>query len=143
MFWIVSKLDVEKVYWSFLQYMMVRMWFGKIEWIYSCVSLAHFSVLINGSPEGFFKSSKGLRQGDPISLPFQKIKEKWRSHISDAFCYCCRSFACIMERAKQVRLIDSFAIENVDCEVTHLQFAYDTIIFCEALVGQWILLSTF
>ncbi|RVW32756.1 hypothetical protein CK203_086353 [Vitis vinifera] len=37
------------------------------EWIWSCISTAKFSVLVNGELAGFFPSSKGLRQGDPLS----------------------------------------------------------------------------
>jgi len=33
-----------------------------------CVSMTNFAVLINGAPTKFFKSSKGLRQGCPLSL---------------------------------------------------------------------------
>ena len=35
--------------------------------MWSCISTAKFSVLVNGVPAGFFSSSKGLRQGDPLS----------------------------------------------------------------------------
>ncbi|RVW74266.1 hypothetical protein CK203_051029 [Vitis vinifera] len=39
-------------------------WVG---WMWRCISSAKFSVLVNGAPAGFFPSSKGLRQGDPLS----------------------------------------------------------------------------
>ena len=39
-------------------------WVGWIEW---CISTATFYVLVNGSPVGLFGSSRGLRQGDPLS----------------------------------------------------------------------------
>ncbi|RVW93013.1 hypothetical protein CK203_032808 [Vitis vinifera] len=42
-------------------------WLG---WMWSCISSAKFSVLVNGVPTGFFPSSKGLRQGDPLSPYF-------------------------------------------------------------------------
>ncbi|RVX05082.1 hypothetical protein CK203_019115 [Vitis vinifera] len=39
-------------------------WLG---WMWSCISTTKFSVLVNGVPAGFFPSSKGLRQGNPLS----------------------------------------------------------------------------
>lgn len=57
---VVCKLDFEKAYdmvdCNFLDYMLDCMVFG-IKWrcwIYNFVSLARFSVLVNGSPKGFF-----------------------------------------------------------------------------------------
>ncbi|RVW21265.1 LINE-1 reverse transcriptase-like [Vitis vinifera] len=70
---LICKLDIEKAYdsvnWQFLMRVMEKMGFGTKwrEWIWSCISTARFSVLVNGEPAGFFPSSKGLRQGDPLS----------------------------------------------------------------------------
>ncbi|XP_031745326.1 uncharacterized protein LOC116405480, partial [Cucumis sativus] len=40
-----------------------------VSWVRACVTSPMFSIMINGSLEGFFHGRKGLRQGDPLS-PF-------------------------------------------------------------------------
>ena len=69
---VLCKLDIEKAYdhvsWSFLLAVLKKMgfrerWIKRIDW---CISIVKFSVLINGSPSGFFRSSRELRQGDPL-----------------------------------------------------------------------------
>ena len=63
----LCKLDLEKAYdhvnWPFLIYVLTKMGFGKhwIRWISWCISSTSFSVIINGSPFGFFHSLRGLR----------------------------------------------------------------------------------
>ena len=44
--------------------MLPRKW---VDWIKWCITFASFSVLINGIPTGFFRISKGIGQGDPLS----------------------------------------------------------------------------
>ena len=56
--------------WEALLDLLKRMGFGVkwCRWICTCISTVQFSVLFNGSPADFFGSSRGLRQGDPLSL---------------------------------------------------------------------------
>ena len=64
---LLCKLDVEKafdhVHWEFLMQLLERGGFSAKwrQWIFFCISIVHFSILINDSPCGFFKSFRGLR----------------------------------------------------------------------------------
>ncbi|XP_019161001.1 PREDICTED: uncharacterized protein LOC109157602 [Ipomoea nil] len=70
---VVLKLDMAKAYdrvsWFFLVSVMRRMGFSEvwIDLVYRAVSNVWYSVIVNGVKEGFFTSSRGLRQGDPLS----------------------------------------------------------------------------
>lgn len=70
------KLDFRKAYESvrsvFMDQVLEKMGFGRIwhRWIWSCLTLAEMSIIINDSPSKPFKIEKGLRQGNPLSLFF-------------------------------------------------------------------------
>ncbi|GJT94434.1 RNA-directed DNA polymerase, eukaryota, reverse transcriptase zinc-binding domain protein [Tanacetum coccineum] len=62
------KIDIAKAY-DFLKQILTHFGFHKkiIEWIMTCVSSTAFSINVNGERHGYFKSGRGLRQGDPMS----------------------------------------------------------------------------
>ncbi|KAL9674284.1 hypothetical protein QQ045_030555 [Rhodiola kirilowii] len=67
------KLDISKAYgmvdWNFLCEIMAFFGFPDqlVKWIRACISTVKYSVVINGGMKGYFSSSRGIRQGDPIS----------------------------------------------------------------------------
>lgn len=67
------KVDIRKAYDSiegdFLHVVFQSLCFSSmsIQRILECVTTSTFSVCINGEFEGFFPSSRGLRQGNPLS----------------------------------------------------------------------------
>lgn len=69
------KLDTEKAYdrveWDYLKGMMVKLGFAEsfVNLIMSCVTSISFSVRVNGHYSELFKPTRGIRQGDPISVP--------------------------------------------------------------------------
>ena len=66
-------MDIMKAYdtvsWKFLLDILYYMGFPSmfIGWIRECVTTSKFSININGELISFFGSTRGLRQGDPIS----------------------------------------------------------------------------
>ena len=111
---------------------MQKMGFGAKwrEWIWSCISTAKFSMLINGEPAGFFSSSKGLRQGDPLS-PYLFIMgmEMLSALIRRVVERGCIS-GCRIQRGRGQAVI-----------ISHLLFADDAIVFCEAKKDDMAFLS--
>jgi len=70
---VVIKLDMTKAYdrlsWLFLTKVLRKMGFDErfISLIFGIISNNWYSVLINGQPYGFFKSTRGVKKGDPLS----------------------------------------------------------------------------
>lgn len=80
-----------------------------------------FSVLVNGESAGFFASSRGLRQGDPLS-PF-------------LFILVMEALSRLMDRAALGGFIRGFPVgrgRDLEVTVSHLLFADDTLVFCGA-----------
>ncbi|RVW84852.1 putative mitochondrial protein [Vitis vinifera] len=61
----------DPVTWDFLDHVLEKKGFSPRwrKWMRGCLSSVSFAVLVNGNGKGWFKASRGLRQGDPLS-PF-------------------------------------------------------------------------
>ena len=137
---IVCKLDIEKAYdhlsWEFLIQVLDKMGFGKrwVSWVKWCISTASFSILVNGSPAGFFQNSRGLRQGDPLS-PY-------------LFVIGMEALSRLLKRAVDGNYLSGSKIagrDGVVYVISHLLYADDTLLFCGASKDQlkflsWILM---
>jgi len=130
---VLLKLDFQKAYdtidWGALDLVLAVMGFGTKwrRWIKTCVTSASMSILINGKPSKPFKMGRGLRQGDPLS-PF-------------LFVLMGEVLNKMVQRAAELNMIKGITVGTGDVQLTHLQFADDTLIFCEAEVQYLIRLK--
>ncbi|CAN1121444.1 Putative ribonuclease H protein At1g65750, partial [Linum perenne] len=96
-------------------------WLDKIR---CCVTSAYFSVLVNGEASGYFKSSRGLRQGDSLS-PF-------------LFIAVMEVLTGILNMAQEADLVHGFCMneERQTGRVSHILYADDAMVFCDATADQ-------
>jgi hypothetical protein len=84
-----------------------------------------FSILMNGTPSGFFNSTHGLRQWDPLSpLLFVVVME---------------ALSRMLMAAMDQGYLTGFSVGSKDSDalvVNHLLFADDTLNFCGAQPEQ-------
>jgi len=121
---ILLKMDFHKAYdtvnWDALDSVMEVMGFGLKwrRWISQCLSTASVSLIINGSPSKPFKMERGIRQGDPLS-PF-------------LFLLMAEVLNKMVQRTISLGLLRGISVGTDDLQISHIQFADDTLVFCEA-----------
>ncbi|RVW93827.1 putative mitochondrial protein [Vitis vinifera] len=89
-----------------------------------------FSMMVNGTPEGFFQNSRGLRQGDPLS-PY-------------LFVIAMEVFSSFLKRVVEGGFMSGYKVKDRNEEgvqISHLLFADDTLVFCQATQDQLTYLS--
>ncbi|XP_059077157.1 uncharacterized protein LOC131876269 [Cryptomeria japonica] len=114
----------DRVDWEALGLVLLKLGFSEawVKWINACISSTRFLVLINGSPCGFYSSSRGLRQGDPLS-PF-------------LFIVLAESFSWAIKAAKLKGLWKGIVILGFPISISHCLFADDTILFGQASLRE-------
>jgi len=104
------KLDLSKAYdkvgWIFVRLVLIKIgiYLEVVEWIMDCLQSTSFVILINGSPTNFFRPSRGLRQGCPLS-PF-------------IFLLVVEALSRIIHNVKESRVIKGIKVSKSK-EVTH------------------------
>ncbi|CAL1376389.1 unnamed protein product [Linum trigynum] len=115
------KVDMEKAYdrveWPFLLAVLDKMGFNSVwkGWIQECLRSTSFSVLMNGTPSGYFSPSWGLRQGDPLSPLL--------------FVICTEGFAALLRKAISEEKLEGIKVAHRAPRISHLFFADDSYLF--------------
>lgn len=121
------KVDLKKAFdtldWDFVMYTLEALEFPPMfrALIQKCLTTTHFSISINGELCGYFKGSRGLRQGDPLS-PY-------------LFVLTLEVFSQMLRR-KYIDGSIGFHPNTSAIKVTHLSFADDLMIFSDGTINS-------
>ncbi|XP_021605634.1 uncharacterized protein LOC110610068 [Manihot esculenta] len=122
------KIDLEKAYdrlnWDFIQWVLGSYHFSDawISNIMNCIRTSSMSVLWNGEKLESFKSTRGVRQGDPMS--------------SYLFVMCIEQLSRMFKQLVRQCRWKSIPISSNGPMISHLMFADDMVLFAEASVEQ-------
>jgi len=120
---VIIKLDFEKAYdrvnWIFLEEVLHRKGFDMkwIQWMNKVVRGGKVCIDLNGERGDYFRSFKGLRQGDPLSPLLFNL-------VADAL-------SAMLSRACAAGMIKGLVPHLVEGGLTHLQYADDTILLLQ------------
>jgi hypothetical protein len=121
---VAMKLDLQKAYdqvsWNFLKSVLENFGFSHIfiGWIMECISTVSFLTLINGRMTKYFKPTRGLRQGDPIS--------------SYLFILCQKVLSTVIDREFLNGAIKGVKVNVVGPSFRHVIYADDIMVFAKA-----------
>lgn len=121
---VVFKLDMTKAYdrvsWVYLIKVMRKFGFTErmIDMIWRLLSNNWYSILVNGQTHGFFASTRGLKQGDPLSPRL--------------FIIAAEVLARGLYSLKEDKGFMGYGLPKWSEQINHLSYADDTILFCSA-----------
>lgn len=130
---LIFKIDFEKAYdrvhWEFLYEVLEKKNFHSklIGWIKKINEGGKVCININGKQGPFFKTSRGLRQEDPLSPILFNL-------VGDAL-------SNILEIASAAGVLEGLVPHLIEGDLTHLQYADDTILFTKATEQNIIVLK--
>ncbi|XP_070028777.1 putative mitochondrial protein AtMg01250 [Nicotiana tabacum] len=110
----------DRVSWKYLLHVLRRMGFAKcfINMVWDLIANNWYSVLINSQASGFFHSTRGVKQGDPLSPAlFILSTEVLFRYLNKLF---------------EDRRFKSYGMPKCTDPLNHLAYADDTIIFASA-----------